>query len=260
MKAGRALFLGLFAWVAGCGSSSANWLADGGDGGAADPGLDAATPAESGDGPATVLFGGTVYRLKSEVGIVGAEVCPIGQEHSACELTDSVGRFRFTMPAESNQAVTISAPGFGGIVLALRTGRVDLTSFSVGLASASDEKAYYARAGIEWPSSSSAFLFIFARDDLGMSMAGVTSVLSPASGSGPLYDDDMGVADKTLQATSTTGTVHFAGIGPGTIDVDFGPSSVLCSSFVGGWPSASGNAVEVPAVAGFQTLLGVSCF
>ena len=254
MKAGRAFFLGLFAWVAGCSSGPPISLADGGD-----AGLDSSIP-EPGDGPATVLFGGTVFRLKSDVGIVGAEVCPIGQPHSACELTDSVGRFRFTVPAESNQAVTIIAPGFGGIVLAFRSGRVDLTSYSVALTSANDEKAYYAHAGVDWPSSSTAFLYIFARDDLGMSMAGVTSALSPVSGSGPLYDDAMGVADKTLEATSTTGTVHFAGIGPGTIDVDFGPSSVLCSSFVGGWPSPSGNVVEVPVVAGFETLLGVRCF
>src|SRR5439155_20333470 len=101
-----------------------------------DAGLDAPTSAESDDGPATVLFGGTVYRLKSDVGILGAEVCMLGQANHACELTDSVGRFRFTVPAESNQAATISAPGFGGVVLAFRTGRVDLTSYSLGLASA----------------------------------------------------------------------------------------------------------------------------
>src|SRR5262249_17365578 len=154
------------------------------------------------DGPATVLFGGTVYRLKSDVGLLGAEVCLLGQDPPNCDLTDSIGRFRFTVPAESNQAVTISAPGFAAVVLAFPAGRFDLTSYSVALASATEEKAYYAAAGAEWPSKSDGFLLVFTSDISGSSVAGVTSSLSPATGSGPIYDNEMGAADKTLQATS----------------------------------------------------------
>jgi len=248
----RAVVVALLGLVAGCGAGTAEWRGDG----AADGGLDAV----EGDGPETVVFGGTVYRIKSDLSLLGAEVCLLNQAQPTCDLTDSVGRFRFIVPAESNQAVSITAPGFAGVVLAFRAGRFDLTTFSVALQSATDEKTYYSAAGIEWPSMSNGFLLIFTRDISGSSLEGVTSSLSPATGSGPIYDDPMGVADKTLQATSMNGTVHFGGVGPGTIDVGFGPSKLLCSAFVGGWPSPNTNAVQVPVVAGFETLLGVNCF
>jgi hypothetical protein len=221
------------------------------------------SPARDGsmsDASPTIVFGGTIFRQKSDLAILGAEVCLLNQPKAACELTDSVGRFRFVVPAESNQAITVSAPGFGGIVAAFRTGRGDLTGYSIVLPTETDDRSYYGAVGVEWPSTARGFLYVFASDMNGIKLAGLRMALEPSSGSGPFYDNEVGLADKALPATSSYGTGHFAGIEPGELEVVFAPANLLCSSIFGGWPSRNQDSARIPIVAGFETHLGVRCF
>jgi hypothetical protein len=228
---------------------------------AADAGLaDAPAPSIDADAPSTVFFGGTIYRRNSDLAILGAEVCLFNQPQIGCELTDSLGRFRFAVPMDTSLAATVRAPGFGGTVIAFRTGRADLTGYTITLPTEGQEHGYYAAAGVEWPSTTRGFLYVFARDLMGQQLAGLTMGLSPTSGKGPFYDNETGAPDGTLQATSAAGTGHFGGVGPGETEVTFGPSNLVCSATVGGWPSKDPSTVRVPIVAGFETLVGVRCF
>ena len=216
--------------------------------------------ADARDAPLTVFFAGTIYRRKSDLFILGAEVCLLNQPQAACEITDSVGRFRFAVPPDTNLAVTVRAPGFGSSLVAFRSGRSDLTGFTITLLTDESEKTYYGAAGVDWPSTTRGFLFVFANDMMNLQLAGLTMSLSPSSGSGPFYDDANGAPDKTLQATSAIGTTHFGGVAPGDLEVSFGPSNLFCSAIVGAWPSEHPGMVRVPVVAGVETIVGVRCF
>ncbi len=241
-------------FIAGCGGSPALMTLDAGA--VSDDGQGGAIT----DGPLNVTYGATINRKPSDLAIVGAKVCLVGQPESRCELTDSIGRVRMTVPADSSQAITISAPGFGPSVVAFRAGRVDLIGYTIGLATDSEQRAYYQAAGAEWPSKAGGYLDVFASDISNQSLAGLTMALSPSSGSGALYDNEAGAADPSLKATSSFGTVHFAGITANEVDVTFGPDNLFCSATFGGWPGEKPNAAHIPVVPGFETILGVRCF
>jgi hypothetical protein len=251
-------------------SSSSSASSSGGTGGATATASSASssTGGTGGTGGATpgptITFGGTVVHVPGgSTTLSSVEVCVYQHPEIPCVMSDTGGHFTTDVPAGMEVAVTLSKPGFTGVVVALVTSDQDQTQWEIGLASTTTDQAFYGAApGATYPDASHGFLGVFldSSSNQNQGFAGATVSLTPASGVGPIYAGaTFTMADPTLQATSTSGAARFAGLTPGTVEIQIAPGTLSCDPNFGGWSAPDANAVRAPIVAGFETHVGFGC-
>jgi len=215
----------------------------------------------SGGAPlASVTFSGTAVRSPQGTPLAGVEVCTFDHEDIPCTTSDSVGSFSLPVPANAETGVTLTKAGYAGILVPIVPSDIDPDGWMIGVPTLPSVQGFYEAAGAPYPDPGTGFLAVYATDgNTQQGFAGVSITVSPTPGVGPLYADETGAPDVTLQATSSSGLARFGSLALGEIDVALSAENASCESIFGGWPSTSANAVRVPIADGFDTRVGFGC-
>src|SRR5260370_3167225 len=209
-------------------------------------------------GPASALFEGHVT-TESDAAIAQAKVClyPKGP----CVMSDASGAFSLSVPPHDEIAISISAVGFGGRLVAITTTGADEHGWRFVLLPDAMLRARYAALGNAYPEPSLRVVFVTAAAPKGspVGIEGVTIKISASSGRGPLFFAPNSDPDPQSQTTSTFSSGLFAGVQPGEVTLTFGPQSVTCLPVSGGWPSPLPNSVRVAVAAGYEARVTMRC-
>jgi hypothetical protein len=210
----------------------------------------------------SVNVAGTVIVGSTKAPLGNASVCVSGHPEIACVTSDATtGAFALTLPARTELAITATAPGYGGRLVAIVTTGNDWDQFSIAVPTVDVLRARYGAFSATPPDANTGALFATARAPKGskVGLEGVTLGVVPSSGTGPFYFAPKGVPDPALKATSTWSSSVFANLTPGVVEVTFGPGPVTCTPYAGGWPSLKPNTVRVPILAGLESRVIVQC-
>jgi hypothetical protein len=211
---------------------------------------------------ANVNVAGTVVIGSTKAPLGNARVCVNGRPEIACAVSDvSTGAFALILPARSELAITATAPGYGGRLVAVVTTTNDWDQFTIAVPKLDVLRTRYGGFGATPPDAATGALFATARAPRGSKggLDGVTLAAVPSSGTGPFYFAPKGVPDPALKATSTWSSSVFANLTPGVVEVTFGPENVTCTPYAGGWPSPKPNTVRVPILAGLESRVVLQC-
>jgi hypothetical protein len=178
--------------------------------------------------------------------------------------TDSQGAFSIGVPASAEVAVTLSKPGYVGIVVPIITSTQDQKTWEIGLPTAASAQSFYGGfMGATFPDAAHGFVSVYLSPGTNYQkgFAGGVPSISPSSGEGPIYASatNATMSDPALMATSSAGNARFANVAPGVVEVVIAPSTLTCTAIFGGWSAPDPNAVRVPVVAGFETHVGFGC-
>jgi hypothetical protein len=198
------------------------------------------------DGKQRATRPGSVYEQMSApdggtIPIANAKVCIVEHPELACATTDVDGNYTMALPdvAESVPfGVNFTAAGHLGNV-SFATHR-DWPS-GRGLRSDQAAAAMAAQAGFSYPARGSGFielrLFGPATDGGFSEVTGATATLSPASGTGPSYQD--------------RGVILFGNVAPGRATITVKAAGMTCRTggIDGVWPDGGPNVIEVPVAA-----------
>ena len=216
---------------------------------------------EGGTAIPTIQFSGRAVTSYQGTSIAGMEVCILDVPELPCASTDSQGAFSIAAPANAETGVTMAHATHGDILLPIVTTDQDQDGWVIGVPALPEVVGYYTTAGGAYPDPGKGFLAVFSLDGNSpqeQGLAGIEVAITPPSGLGPLYADAAGDPDGQLQATSTRGLTRFGSVDLGEIEVVLsgGPS---CSPGLGGWPTATLNAVRVPIADGLETRVAFYC-
>lgn len=210
--------------------------------------------------PASVTLQGRV-NSEGDAPIAGANVCIRNPDPGACVTTNEAGDFLLSVPGHQEFAVSAQAPGFVGRLVALTSAGQDFNNWTIILPDEALGRARYSGFGATFPDAATGFVFATAHAPAGSrhGLEGVTMVLNPASGKGPLFFNASSEPDPQRKATSTWSSGMFANVQPGEVELTFGAESITCTPWYGGWPSKQANSVRIPIVAGFETRVTMNC-
>ena len=207
-------------------------------------------------GSQTVMLQGAVVR-EGKIPIAGATICAAAEN---CATTLDSGAYSLVVPAHEEIAISVSAVGFARLVLPLATVGQNVKSRDIVLAPDAVLQTRSAALGATYPDTTSGVIFATAQAPEGSptGLEGITMRIEPASGRGPLFFTAASDPDPARASTSTWSSALFTDVTPGEVTLTFGPPSVICVPFHGGWPSGP-NSVRVPIVAGFETRAVMRC-
>jgi hypothetical protein len=189
-----------------------------------------------------------------------ATVC-LNELNGPCGRTGPTGGFSLQIPAHSDAAITARAPGFGQVIVAVSTRGKNWAAFKIMLHLDATLQARYSGIGGMHSDASTGYVYATAQAPEGspIGLEGVTMVLTPKPGRGPLYFAPTSDPDPQRTATSTWSSALFADVPPGEVTLTFGPAAVTCVPFYGGWPSSLPNSVRLPIAAGFESRVVMRC-
>jgi hypothetical protein len=214
----------------------------------------------------TVMFSGEAVESPSATPLGGVTICVYAEPGIPCVTASSSGLFSVPVPANGNTAVTLSLAGYDSVLVATVTSGQDQSGWEIGMAPASEMALVFSTLAVTYPSATAGFLGAYVDTNSGfpnMGLAGITTSLSPQSGSGPIYLTSMGAPSTSLTATTSAGESFFGGITPGEVTVSWAPASasstLSCTASFGGWPSSLPNTIRAPIAAGFDTHVAMAC-
>jgi hypothetical protein len=197
----------------------------------------------------TVNFGLTLVNA-----LAGVKVC-IYPALTECQTSDTGGHLVLPVPANSPVAISVdgTAVDHGKLLLTVMTSSAD-SSGPLNLLTLADEKTWADAAGFTNDTAKGTII----GEAVGQ-LDGVTMTLTPSSGAGPVYLGHSVLPDKTLTATTASGSglAIFGDIAPGDYMVSF--SGNPCSIGTKGWQGAGQGVARVPTVAGYRTLVAADC-
>jgi hypothetical protein len=210
---------------------------------------DAEKPQSDGppvDASPTIGIGMTYTVWVSGEPVEGIECCLDGTTN--CDTTNASGMVMLSrVPANSEVGITCSKSGY-------MTRHRQLTT---ALANIGTSDAYFPDALLEsWAQAAGTTLdptkaFIFVQGNwVDLSRAGVEFSLTPSSGVGPIYFDDVGAPDPALTCTSNQSYAFYVNVAPG--DYVFSATSTNGCRFFPpyGWEGETSDTLAVQAQAG----------
>lgn len=201
------------------------------------------------DGPPTVGVSMTYHDWTTGEPVAGIECCLDGTAN--CETTGATGLAMLSkVPASSEVGITCTKAGY----------LTRYVQFTTGLTNVGSSSAYFSDSLLTaWAQAAGTTLdttkaFIFAQGYwVDLQRTGISFDLTPASGVGPVYFDDVGEVDPT--GTSTVGPPYalYVNVEPG--DYIFAATSANGCVFSSphGWEGATPGTLDVGARAGTLT-------
>ncbi len=226
--------------------------------GASDAGSDAA------DGPDTTavfLASGFVVELSDGTPIAGAQVCIVDYPMIPCSFTDPTGKYTLTFPPLSSPldiAFNLSAPGHLGVTEIYHESLAGLAwPGRVPLRDDAAAATLLTQAGFTYPAPDTGFIEFSVRVGDG-GYADATAVVSPTSGTGPVYLDATGTPDPTLTAVGSNSGALFGNLAPGKVEITVSPQCDVSRSdrF---WTETKPGTVAGQVVAGSMTHMVMLC-
>jgi hypothetical protein len=217
-----------------------------------------------------VMFGGTVHSydalvpLSAQPPLGGVEVCLVSMDPPVCVMTDALGTWAISVPANDDGVrFTFSVAGHLGIYYVTFTTDVDDTDHYLILIPDAVVSSSYGDCAAMYPETSAGILL------QGFRRTGPTSytylegaTLAATAGVGPCDFSGVYEHDPAQSATREAGlgVTLFANVpAPGTVDVTITLSGTTCYSYANLVDTATPNVIQVPLLAGYQTLLDIVC-
>lgn len=211
---------------------------------------------------------GTVFDNDAQAPIANASVCIPSTPFTLCTTTDGSGSWTLQVASGSMReyfALELTATGYAGEAYFgfVQPGAYAYVSEAFLIPDARETTFLHTQAGFTYPSATTGFIALRAGVN---EVTGVVATLAPASGTGPVYLDAMGVPTPSLTGTTTSGAVLFGNVAPGHYNITATANGQPCTSMpantviVGDLPPDGTATVGVDVFAGaISDNLTVSC-
>ena len=244
-----------------CGGSGDGPVGSGGAGGDG-AGAQATGGGGSGGGGATVVLTVTAQDALSSAALEGVTVCVDGAPQWGCALTDGSGHASLAVPASTELFVSLEKDTYASALVGTPTGTDDF-EFTAPLVKDALANIVAESGGVTLdPTKGNIGLAAVGpppkAGDPYPGVVGVTFDLAPASGTGPLYGNDLNLIDPNLTATGARGAALFFNVDPGEYEVTASHATLPCTALLAITGSAP-NQFRARVVANFVTYLTVLC-
>jgi hypothetical protein len=247
------------AGAAGSGGAGTGGSSGAGTGGAGQGGAAGGDAGNVDAGPPVTVTGTCLEFTLSDGGSVpaisGMEVCVHEHSEIPCALTDSSGLFVLAgVPASSELLLSFEKAGYLPVLRTITSGTapMDIGAIQYPTTVIADLFAQVVGITIEPEKGHVLSLAFQGAPTTFVGQDGVSSAMTPASGSGPFYADETGFPDQTLTATSSRGFALFGNVDPGEVEIEMTHPTRACTRYVQAtWAGSTPTASRVPVVAGY---------
>jgi len=186
---------------------------------------------------------------------VTAWVDGLAVDTDTSESTD--GGWAVCVPIGASVGISFEKESYANIML-LRVASAD-QFIAVRMFLEQDVEFLWEGVGATYPSDTSGFISVDARNGAGAPLDGVEGTIEPPSGTGARYLDMNFAYDPALNATSTAGFFVFGNVDEGLVDLTLSHPTLTCRHDGDGFSAGTPEVLRIPVQNDVETAVSVVC-